>query len=352
MVEHVDFATHGQIGVITLSRPQALNALTLSMAQAIHEQLEKWQFDTTVSAVMIESQAEKIFCSGGDIRWLYEAGQYRDSSSLRQFFECEYRLNNYIHNYPKPYIALVDGLVFGGGVGIALHGSHSIAGSNFVFSMPETGIGFFPDIGASFLLAQCPGVIGNYLGLTGARVYSQDAYFCGLVKHIINSNILIEFKELLFTTDIASDPYQLVTQCILQFATISNDLGLLQKNSNHINRVFALHTIEEIVAELQTAHELLLRETYQQLLKKSPISLKVTLKQLQQARTLSLAECLKMDYCLVGNFMHGRDFYTGVRSVVINKDKSPKWQIDSIADVTDALVADYFKCMWGELNLC
>ena len=166
MTDDIVFERKQQIGLITLKRPQALNALTLPMIKALQQQLLQWEGDKSIHAVVIQADVGKAFCAGGDVRWLYESGLAKNPEQM-QFFWHEYRLNHTIHQFKKPYIALMNGITMGGGVGISLHGSHPVATENFVFAMPETGIGFFPDIGASYLLARCPGQTGIYLGLTG-----------------------------------------------------------------------------------------------------------------------------------------------------------------------------------------
>lgn len=169
MTEEVLFSQEGQLGFITLNRPKALNALTLTMIMALQKQLSIWKEDYSIKAVVVQAVPGNAFCAGGDIRWLYNAGRSKDSEQM-QFFWHEYRLNHFIHHFGKPYISLLDGITMGGGVGISLHGSHPVASERFVFAMPETGIGFFPDIGASYLLNRCPGFLGVYLGLTGNKL--------------------------------------------------------------------------------------------------------------------------------------------------------------------------------------
>ena len=351
--QHVAFDQHGQVGIITLCRPQALNAISLAMIQLIHNQLLIWQIDPNIQAVMIESRMPKVFCAGGDIRWLYEAGKKNDAA-VQEFFWHEYRLNYYIHNYPKPYIALLDGLVFGGGVGISLHGSLPIASSRCTVAMPETGIGFFPDIGASYLLSKCAGAFGQYLGLTGASLNATDAYGCGLVKYLIDSEHFSALKSLLFATDLSTNPQHIVETCIKQFAeaAVSSLNSLLPIHLAALNEIFALGSVEDIFNILCITHEPFLDDIYTKLLKKSPISLKITFKQIQQACKLSLVDCLAMDYCLAENFLHGQDFYAGVKALLIDKNQNPQWQFKSIVDVPESLMAQYFTGSWNKLNLC
>jgi enoyl-CoA hydratase/carnithine racemase len=213
MTSDVQFSQNHHLGMILLSRPQALNALSLEMIQSIHQQLVLWQTDRLIQAVVIQGAGDKAFCAGGDVRWLYDTGRHHVQEAM-QFFSHEYELNQLIAAYPKPYIALLDGMTMGGGVGVSLHGSHPIASERFKFAMPETTIGFFPDVGASHLLSRCPGAIGEYLGLTGNRLGADDAYFCHLVKAIVPSHCFKDLVLALSQLDLQHSPFKQVDQCI------------------------------------------------------------------------------------------------------------------------------------------
>ncbi|KTD29400.1 MULTISPECIES: enoyl-CoA hydratase/isomerase family protein [Legionella] len=349
MTADVTFAQVRQVGLITLKRSQALNALTLPMIKALQQQLMQWRNDDSVQAVLIQGEGEKAFCAGGDVRWLYDAGLAKNPEQM-QFFWHEYRLNHYIHHYPKPYIALMNGITMGGGVGISLHGSHPVATERFTFAMPETGIGFFPDIGASYLLSRCPDQIGIYLGLTGNRLNAQDATHVGLVKQVIDADDLEAVVESLIEADLTVNTHQQVSTCLQRFAlpvrqaTIDND-------RKAINACFAGNTVEKIMIALQERGDEWATSLLHNLQQKSPLSLKVTLAQIHKAKSLSIGECLKMDYCLVSQFMRDADFYEGVRALLVDKDKNPHWQPKSLAEVTSARVADYFECGQEELEL-
>ena len=339
------------LGIITLSRPNALNALTLPMIKAIQRQLDAWKSDQSIHAVLIKSDCEKAFCAGGDVRWLYEKGQHHDAE-LMQFFWHEYRLNYSIQHYPKPYIALMDGMTMGGGVGVSLHGSHPIASERFKFAMPETTIGFFPDIGASHLLSRCPGEIGAYLGLTGNRLNAEDARFCGLVKAIVPSEHFADLILALTNADLSDNAYEKVDACIASMSkTTPVTDAPIQAHLDTINTCFAPRSMNEIMSHLEHINIEWASALFVDLLAKSPLSLTVTLEQLRRAKSLSMADCLKMDYCLVGHFMKDNDFYEGVRALLIDKDKSPKWQPANLAQVSQAMAANYFECDNGELSL-
>lgn len=349
MTAEINFSNKHHLGLITLNRPQALNALTLNMIKALQQQLLLWQNDNSIQAVVVQAEGEKAFCAGGDVRWLYEVGLVRKPEQM-QFFWHEYRLNHFIHQFSKPYISLMDGITMGGGVGISLHGSYPVATERFVFAMPETGIGFFPDIGASYLLSRCPGQMGIYLGLTGDRISAHDACKLGLVKHVIAANKLQEVLESLMKKDLSGDAYQRVDVCLQEFA-LPVEHATLENQQSAINTCFAQPTVEKILAALREKGDEWAVATLRNLEQKAPLSLKVTLAQIQKAKSMSMAECVKMDYCLVSQFIRDSDFYEGVRALLVDKDKSPHWQPERLALVTDAKVADYFECSQSELPL-
>ena len=345
----VTFGQKKNLGLITLARPNALNALTLAMIKTIQQQLIAWQLDDAIHAVVIQGEGEKAFCAGGDVRWLYEKGRHHDAE-LMQFFWHEYRLNHFIHHYPKPYIALLNGMTMGGGVGVSLHGSHPIASERFKFAMPETTIGFFPDIGSSHLLSRCPGELGTYLGLTGHRLDAEDAYFCKLIKTIVPSERFLELLLTLTETNLAHEPFKKVDECVAAFA-IPTAAAPIQAHLNLINTCFSEATINGILASLEKCGTEWANTVRAELLNRSPLSLKVTLEQLRRAKNLSMVECIKMDYDLVLHFMTDSDFYEGVRALLIDKDKSPKWQPHTLDEVSHAKVIDYFEHRRDKLEL-
>lgn len=349
MTADIAFARERHIGLVTLNRPKALNALTLEMIKALQQQLQLWQNDDDIHAVIVQAEGEKAFCAGGDVRWLYDSGLNKDPAQM-QFFWHEYRLNHYIHHYSKPYISLMNGITMGGGVGISLHGSYPIASERFVFAMPETGIGFFPDIGASYLLARCPGSFGVYLGLTGDRLNAQDALALGLIKQIISSDKLQDVLMSLIAADLSRNAHQAVANCLQEFS-MPADWGVLENRQAVVNHCFAQDGVEKILTSLQLSGDEWALQILHNLQQKAPLSLKVTLAQIQKAKTMSMAECMKMDYCLVGQFMRDPDFYEGVRALLVDKDKSPHWQPETLALVSAAKINDYFVCEGESLSL-
>lgn len=349
MTEELLFSQEGQLGFITLNRPKALNALTLSMIMALQKQLSIWKEDNSIKAVVVQAVPGNAFCAGGDIRWLYNSGRSKESEQM-QFFWHEYRLNHFIHHFGKPYISLLDGITMGGGVGISMHGSHPVASERFVFAMPETGIGFFPDIGASYLLNRCPGFLGVYLGLTGNKLGPHDAKKAGLVKQVVFTEQMKSMIDALKNEDLSEDAFSRVDHCISSFTSdgLSTEASQIKPL---IDVCFSKPTVELIRESLQSTEGVWALGVDNALLQKSPLSLKITLAQLQKAKGLSLAECLKMDFDLAGHFMQGSDFYEGVRSLLINKDKNPQWKPSSLDLVTDTMVVNYFERSSSGLEL-
>lgn len=342
MSQDILFSREGAIGFITLQRVQALNALSLSMIQALQQQLLDWQEDDHIHAVIIQAAPGKAFCAGGDVRWLYEAGKKEDPHQM-QFFWHEYRLNYFIHQFSKPYIALMDGITMGGGVGISMHGSHPVATERFVFAMPETGIGFFPDIGASYLLSRCPDSYGPYLGLTGHSLHAHEAKTVGLVKHVIASEKIPMLIEQLLKLDLSHEAHVQIDACLKTMTLEPTDVPSLA-HASIIQDCFGQDSVELICDALENQTHEWGQNQRINLSKKSPISLKVTLAQLQKAKHLEMADCIKMDYCLSQHFMKDVDFYEGVRALLVDKDKNPHWQPHDLKQVSQQMVDRYFEC--------
>ena len=348
MTADIIFERRQQLGVITLSRPSALNAITLDMVRLMHEQLAAWEKDPQIHAVVLQAAPGKAFCAGGDVRWLYDQGLAKSPEQM-QFFWHEYRLNHFIHQFSKPYIALMDGITMGGGVGISLHGSHPVASENFLFAMPETGLGLFPDIGASYLLARCPDRIGVWLGLTGNRLNAQDALVAGLVRFTMPAEHFPRIMEGLHQLDLSVNAGQQVDR-LLQSLSVTGTAPLASEQEN-IRRFFAADNMTDLMATLESSEVPWAAATAASLRQKSPTSLCVTLAQIERAKTLDLRDCLRMDYCLVRHFMADHDFYEGVRALLIDKDKNPRWQPDSLEHVSTGRVAAYFECEQPVLDL-
>ena len=332
----------GRIGRVTLNRPQALNALTHEMCVAMLPQLKEWARDDAVQAVVIRGAGDRAFCAGGDIRRLYDEGRAGGSYPY-DFYRDEYRLNAAIHHYPKPYVALIDGIVMGGGVGLSVHGSHRVVGDKLMFAMPETGIGLFPDVGGSYFLSRCPGMLGRYLALTGARLKTADALYVGVGDRHVPSD---RFDALEAALAEGGAP---VGAVIDRFAVPPMPAPLAQHRAA-IDLCFATGVVEGILTVCEAAESAFIREAAQAIRTKSPTSLKITQHAVTVGRLLSFKDCMRMEYRLACRCMQGHDFYEGVRAVVIDKDQTPAWQPASLAEVTDVAVDAYFADL-GEREL-
>lgn len=330
------------IGEIILNRPQALNALSHEMIQALRAQLAHWATSAHIRAVIIRSNIDKAFCAGGDIRQVYDYRQ-RNPQLAQQYFADEYQLNFQIAHYPKPYIAFLNGITMGGGAGVSIHGSYRIAVENLRFAMPETGIGFFPDVGASYFLARCPHHIGLYLGLTGVTINAADAVYIQLVDSTITQNALPTIIALL--QDAATLDVSSCSRLLADFKP-ANGNSALQQYQTLIVQHFSKASIAEIIASLQKDMQPWSQQTLAVLQAKSPTSLKVTFEQLKRAKTLALSDCLKMDFYLTQQFLAGNEFYEGIRAAVIEKDRSPQWQPAQLKDISSALLNRFF--LWQE----
>jgi enoyl-CoA hydratase len=349
MAMDIHFDRQGALAIVTLDRPQALNALTLEMAATLDERLAAWAEDSTVAAVVIRSAGGRAFCAGGDIRALHDASKRRDPY-VRDFYRTEYRLDHRIKSYPKPYIALIDGIVMGGGVGLLVHGSHRVVSERCQFAMPETGIGFFPDVGGSWFLPRRPGQLGTYLGLTGARIGAADALYCGVATGYVASDELGHVTDELARSVGKIDHGHIVTALLNRMAGDPGAAPLARQRAA-IDRCFAGETVEEILSRLAAEKTAWAEETIAALQRKSPTSLKVTLRQLRLgARLNDFAEAMRMEFRMALHMVAAEDFYEGVRAAVIDKDQAPRWRPPTLAEVSDATVGRYFEST-GEPDL-
>jgi enoyl-CoA hydratase len=317
------------IARVVLNRPDALNALTLDMCLVLDAWLSEWQRDPSVDAVQVRGQGSRAFCAGGDIRRLYEE---RRGDYPRQFYRAEYRLNARLHHFSKPYIAFLDGIVMGGGVGVSVHGSHRIATEHTQFAMPETGIGLFPDVGGSYFLSRCPGALGMYLGLTGARLAAADALYCGIAQYVAPAQ---SWAALRGTASISR---------IAQPAASSQ----LARHRALIDRCFDKDSVEEILMALEAEQDRFATEAHVALDAKSPTSLKITHRQIRLGCDLDFDNCMRMEWRMVNRVIAGHDFYEGTRAAIIDKDRKPRWQPARLDEVTEAEVARYFAPLPGD----
>lgn len=338
----------GAAGVVTLNRPQALNALTHAMVRTLAAALAAWREEAAVTRVVITAAGERAFCAGGDIRALYALGKAGRHDEALRFWWDEYRLNATIKRYPKPYIALIDGIVMGGGFGIAMHGTHRVAGDQFRFAMPEVGIGFFPDVGATYVLPRLPGELGTYLALTGERLDGAEALASGVVTHRIASARMTDA----LTALCEGEP---VERALARLSAAPAPAAPPHR-TEATARLFASDHVEDIVRALDaaaagTAEAEWAARTAAAIRAKSPTSLKIALAQMRLGRRLTFEEAMRTEYRIVSRLVHGHDFYEGVRAVIIDKDNRPRWRPDRLEAVTEAEVARHFRPLAQELEL-
>lgn len=332
---------NGHLGLITLNRPEALNALNPTMVAAIYQQLILWSKASHIKVVVIRSNDSRAFCAGGDLRFTYEKFR-NEKSALRAFFLEEYRLNQMIYHYPKPYIAFLDGITMGGGVGISIHGSHRVATERLVFAMPETGIGFFPDIGATYFLPRLPDFLGFYLGLTGAKLDGDGSVLFGIAQHKVASASIPKIIEILSHTVFEENVSEAITAILKSFQLPVHG-ALIQHYTKDIANCFSAISIEAILEKLKQLSSTFCHETAQQLLLLSPTSLKVTLRALRLGLSLNFDDCMQQEYRIACHFLEGNDFFEGIRSRIIDKDHQPIWQPNQLNDVTESQVENFFR---------
>jgi enoyl-CoA hydratase len=330
---------------ITLNRPKAFNALTLDMAVTMTAFLKSWALDPEVGAVLIDGAGERGLCAGGDIRALYDAVKAKDPLP-EKFWATEYRLDVLIARYPKPVIAIMDGLVMGGGVGLSAHAAHRIVTDRSAIAMPEVGIGYFPDVGVSFLLARAHWELGSYVALTGTRLSAQDALICGLGTWHVPTARLPELPAALADCHSREE----VRAVLAKFAT-SPSQGRLSERRHWIAPCFGGDTVEGIVEALLNCDAEGANEALDSMRKASPTSLKVTLRNLRDAAKFErVEECFQQDYRISLACVAEHDFIEGIRAAVVDKDRKPVWRPDALDAVTPEIVDRHFRPV-GALEL-
>ncbi|XP_059709418.1 3-hydroxyisobutyryl-CoA hydrolase, mitochondrial isoform X2 [Haemorhous mexicanus] len=336
--EEVLLEKKGGAGIITLNRPKALNALNLSMIKKIYPQIKTWEQDPETFLIIIKGTGGKAFCAGGDIRAITEAGKVGDKL-IQDFFIGEYRLNNAIGTCKKPYVALIDGITMGGGVGVSVHGHFRVATEKTVFAMPETAIG------GGYFLPRLSGKIGYYLALTGCRLKGRDVLRVGIATHFVESEKLPALEKDLIA--LKSPSKEKIADLLNSYhvkCTIDQEKEFaLDEHKEKINSLFSANSMEEIVKKLKQDGSPFAMKQLETLNKMSPTSLKLTLRQLREGASMSLQEVLRMEYRLSQACMKGHDFYEGVRAVLIDKDQSPKWKPAALEEVSDEFVDNCFK---------
>jgi enoyl-CoA hydratase/carnithine racemase len=326
----INFQKGKKSGAIFLDREKTLNALTPDMLVQLEKQLDLWEQDNQIHHILIHAKGSRAFCSGADIRSFYETS---DREKNAEFCSNEYRINRKLFHFSKPYIALIDGLVMGGGVGISQYGKYKIATENYQFAMPEVLIGFFPDVASSYFFVKMPYHIGWYLALTGSRINRERGVSLGLITHAIQT----EEKELwiqriLETENIEKELEQI--QIVSSFAPTPRDL--------EIEYHFSKPSLQQIFYSLRSSSTSFAKETLAHLEKLSPLSLLVTFEALKRSITMSFDEVIAMDTGIAKAFMHDKDIYEGIRAKIIDKDQNPSWSHSSMDRVSQSNIANFF----------
>jgi enoyl-CoA hydratase len=330
----------GNAGIIRLNRPKAINALSLEMTRVVASALDRFESDPAIALVLLEGAGERGLCAGGDIRGLYESSLVKGDLG-KKFWREEYIVNARIAKFPKPYVSFMDGLVMGGGVGLSAHGRHRIVTEKTKLAMPEAGLGFFPDVGGTWLLSRAPGELGAYFGLTGQTMNGPDAVHARFADAVVPTEKLPALRELLTMVRPGSLSGEVDT-LINGFAT-GETAGPVAALQSRIDAWFAHDRVEDIVAALARDGSELALSTLKTLNEKSPRGMVVTLKLLRLARaSSSLEECLAREYRAALAVFASDDFREGVRAAVIDKDRNPHWSPARIEDVTPEMLASYF----------
>jgi len=321
------------IGRITLNRPRAINALNHAMVLTMSQTLDEWAADDTVATVVLDGAGDRGLCAGGDIRAIYADAKGGGSASL-DFWVDEYRLNSQIAHYPKPFVALMDGLVMGGGVGLSAHASHRVVTDRTVVGMPEVNIGLIPDVGGSYLLGRARGNTGLHVALTGGSVPGVDAIAMGLADRLIDHRSTADLIGLIIERGADA-----------ALAGLSNDTSAssLLAQRDWIDRCYDAESVEGIVERLQGTRTEAAQQAAATILGASPTSLKVTLRAVRAARTLTLEEALNHEFRMVSAFLRAPDLVEGIRAQVIDKDRTPRWTPFTLAEVTPDMVEHYFR---------
>jgi enoyl-CoA hydratase len=343
------FERRGVAGHVILNRPHALNAVSHDMVCTLAQKLEEWETDPAVTRIVVSARGGRAFSAGGDLRALYDLGRCGRYDEALAFFRAEYALNTRIKHYRKPYVALIDGIVMGGGVGISVHGSHRVAGDRFAFAMPEVAIGFFPDIGATWFLPRLPGGLGTYCALTGERLDAADAVSARIATHRVASNRFLELMEALSSA--------VPVDALLGAFAEPAGTGRVMAAAAAIGRLLGGGEVEDSLSRLDEEaaagrpHAAFALATAAAIRTKSPTSLKIALAQMQRGASLDFAECMRTEFRIVSRVMRGHDFYEGVRAVIIDKDQTPRWEPATLEAVTAAEVEHYFAPLVSELEL-
>lgn len=327
------FDVENGVGFITLNRPQARNSLTTPMVKAISAHLDEWEGHSDVRMVLVRGAGDHGLCAGGDVKGMYAGAVARDDSTV-EFFRAEYRMNARIHQFTKPYVAVMDGIVMGGGIGVSAHGSVRIVTERSVLAMPEVTIGICPDVGATWLLANAPGFLGTYLAMTGAAFTGADAIFLGLADLMMPAADVASFEA-----RIRDEPLD----SLLRELTVPAPPAPLEEEQGWIDECFRFETVDAILSALDAHPEPAARETAELIRTKSPLAVSIALAAVSRARALeSVEHALEMEFGISSYLMYGHDGIEGVRALIIDKDRNPRWSPATFAEVTPEQVEAAF----------
>lgn len=318
-------------GLIILNRPKALNSINYEMVHSVYSKLRPWESEKNL--VIIKGAGEKAFCAGGDVRSVVENGPAAGAI----FFRCEYTNNALIADYKKPYVAIIDGITMGGGVGLSVHGKYRVATERTLFAMPETAIGLFPDVGGSYFLPRLPGKLGLFLGLTGFRLRGQDVFKVGVATHYVPSSRIPDLEKELLASNGSN-----VEEILAKYHSLESQPFILEPHLALINKCFSANKVEEILRHLREDGSEFAKNTLGLLAKMSPTSMKVTKRLLDLGKDLDLKECLKIEFRLAVHHTQGSDFQEGVRALLIDKDQKPNWNPRTLEEVTHHHVDSFF----------
>ena len=336
----IKYSENGNAAIITLNRPNNLNALNYEMIISIEKCLKNINKNKNIKLVIFKGEGDKAFCAGGDVKSFYEEKLTNINKLRKNFFYREYKLNYLIKKYKKPIISFVNGICMGGGVGIAMHSSIVVVSENVKFAMPECTIGLFPDVGSSNFLSKLKSNIGLYIALTGKRLVSGDLIELGLANYCVSRNNFKSLEKRLINIKNMRSVHKIIDE--YSEKTNSSIFPSLNKN---INNIFKYNKVEKIISLLESSNEIWAEEAFKAMNKSSPTSLKISLKQLRLSKYKSFKDNLIMDYRLSQSCMTGVDFYEGVRSVLVDKDFKPIWSPNKVQDVSSKLVVSHFKSL-------
>jgi enoyl-CoA hydratase len=336
MTDEIISRVVGNLGHITLNRPKALNALTLDMCVEITRLMVAWEKDPNIGAVLVDGSGDRAFCAGGDVILLHDSGKAGDSRA-ENFWRIEYALNDLIHRYSKPYITMIDGIVMGGGVGLSVHGRHRVAGDTTFFAMPETGIGYFPDVGGTFFLPRLGMAVGQWLGLTGARLKTAQVCALGIANSYIPSEQHSDFIEALSEADLDGRD-DAVLSVMVDFVKNPPTGDPIPDGV----QAFDAASMVGILASLDADPSDWAKQQADNLRKKSPVALAVTFESIRRGAKLNFRDAMSQELDISLAFLNTQDFYEGIRAQLIDKDRNPKWSADTLTDVTAMEIARHF----------